>query len=107
MARNGSRSRSSSAGEGVRQAVATTPGETYRVTFDYTGVSGCFGGSPKSVWEVLVDGAVILTTPANPDPGWMSAEITFVAASTSTELCLRTPDGLGQGGLDNVSMTLD
>jgi hypothetical protein len=94
-------------GEGIKQTISTTPGMTYRVTLDTTAVTGCYGGDPSSAWDVVVDGVTILTTPLDTNPGWMTAEVTFVAESATTEICLRKALDEGQGGLDNVSVTLD
>lgn len=94
-------------GEGIQQIVSTVQGGTYVVSFQYTAVASCFGGSADAGWEVEVNGNKILSTPSDTEVRWRTAMATFVAASSSTTICFRKPTtGSGQGGIDQLSVRL-
>lgn len=93
-------------GEGFEQTVETASGETYAITFDYCGVSGCFGGAPLSSWEVVVDGVSIDSTPSANGAVWSEHAVEFVAAGLTTSICFRMVGGGGQGGIDDLSVAL-
>ncbi len=57
-------------GEGIAQTVSTTPGAEYRISFQYTEVSGCFGGASNSQWSVLIDDEAKLVTPSDTGTTW-------------------------------------
>ncbi len=88
-------------GEGVCQTLETESSQSYQIAFEYTSINGCFGGRSNSEWQVWVDGEIVHTTPANLN-SWTSAEVDFVAASGTTEVCFRKTTG--QGGLDQLSV---
>ncbi len=95
-----------SGGGGVQQAVATTPGQTYNLSF-YLGT----GFSTTSTVGILINGS-LLTTRTNSTPGavinWQQFTIPFTAASTSTLIGFGNLDRIGDdsNGLDNVSLDL-
>lgn len=95
-----------SGGGGVQQAVATTPGQTYNLSF-YLGT----GFSTTSTVGILINGS-LLTTRTNSTPGavinWQQFTIPFTAASASTLIGFGNLDPIGDdsNGLDNVSLDL-
>ena len=91
-------------GEGIGQTIPTIAGHVYAISFDYTAVDMCFGGTPSASFEVLVDGQLLMTTPGNADPMWLAADMQFMAAGDATELCFRKLNDGGQGGLDNLAV---
>lgn len=91
-------------GEGIGQTIPTIAGHVYAISFDYTAVDMCFGGTPSASFEVLVDGQLLMTTPGNADPMWLAADMQFMAAGDATELCFRKLNEGGQGGLDNLAV---
>lgn len=97
--------------EGVAQTVETTPGELYLLRFDHAASSGCWGGTPFSEWEVVVDGVPLTRTPDDVGEAWTSFEVTFVAEVSATTVCLRAGHGrmpMSFGAaLDNVWLGRD
>ncbi|MCH9683522.1 MAG: hypothetical protein K0V04_18940 [Deltaproteobacteria bacterium] len=90
--------------EGIAQTLTTTIGATYGVSFSYCGVDGCFGGSTGSQWDVVVDGVVISSTPTDVGTTWTEAYVEFVARSSETTICFIKPDGVTQGGIDDLAV---
>jgi len=92
--------------EGVEQTVATTPGQTYNLSF-YVGT----GFSTTSTVGVLINGS-LLATKTNSTPGatlnWELFTVPFTAASASTVIGFENLDPLGDdsNGLDNISLVL-
>jgi hypothetical protein len=91
-------------GEGIGQTIPTISGHMYAISFDFTAVDGCFGSMPSAAFEVLVDGVLLMTTPANAVPMWSGADMMFMAAANTTDLCFRKTSDGGQGGLDNLAV---
>jgi hypothetical protein len=95
-----------SGGGGVQQAVATTPGQTYNLSF-FVGT----GFGTTSTVGVLIDGSQIATR-TNSTPGavinWEEFTVSFTAASASTLVGFQNLDPIGDdsNGLDNVSLDL-
>jgi len=93
-----------SGGGGVQQTVATTPGQTYNLSF-YVGT----GFGTTSTVGVLINGS-LLTTRTNSTPGavinWEQFTVQFTAASASTLIGFENLDPIGDdsNGLDNVSL---
>jgi len=93
-----------SGGGGVQQAVATTPGQTYNLSF-FVGT----GFGTASTVEVLIIGAPFATrTNSTPGPviNWEQFTIPFTATSASTLIGFLNLDPAGDdsNGLDNVSL---
>lgn len=99
MAADGTRYARAFINEGVQQTIATTVGLTYVITFNYSAVSGCFGGSSNSSWDVLVGGNSILSVPGDTSVSWRTAMTTFVATTNMTTICIRKTIG-GQAAID-------
>jgi hypothetical protein len=95
-----------SGGGGVQQAVATTPGQTYNLSF-YLGT----GFGTTSTVAILINGS-LLTTRTNATPGavinWEQFTIPFTASTASTVVGFQNLDPIGDdsNGLDNVSLDL-
>jgi len=93
-----------SGGRGVQQTVATTPGQTYNLSF-YVGT----GFGTTSTVGVLINGS-LLTTRTNSTPGavinWEQFTVQFTAASASALIGFENLDPIGDdsNGLDNVSL---
>lgn len=90
-------------GEGFAQIIPTIPGHIYALSFDYTAIDMCFGGSPSASFEVLVDGVLLMNTPGGAIPMWNSADMQFMATSDTADICFRKTNDGGQGGLDNLA----
>lgn len=93
-------------GEGIQQTIPTARGATYVITFQYTAVGRCFGGTPDSSWDVLIDGTGILSLPGDAAQMWRAATVTFVATADATTICFRKPVVGGQGGIDLLDVRL-
>ncbi len=89
--------------EGIAQTLATTVGRRYSVSFRAAAMSGCFGGSSDASWQVLVDDAVVLTTPSSTSAAWSEAAVAFTATASATVVCFRKTTG-GQGAIDALSV---
>jgi len=95
-----------SGGGGVQQTVATTPGQTYDLSF-YVGT----GFGTVSTVGVLINGSPIATR-TNSTPGsvinWEQFTIPFTAASASTLVGFENLDSIGDdsNGLDNINLVL-
>ena len=93
-----------SGGGGVQQTVATTPGQTYNLSF-FVGT----GFGTTSTVGVLINGS-LLTTRTNSTPGavinWEQFTVPFTATSASTLIGFENLDPIGDdsNGLDNVSL---
>jgi choice-of-anchor C domain-containing protein len=98
---------------GVAQTFATTPGKTYRVTFDMAG--NPFHGPIRKPMRVSaanqhMDFTFDITGKNTRNMGWVSETWTFTANSKSTTLEFRSltvSPGTGWGAvIDNVSVTI-
>lgn len=104
----------SNALEGVEQAVATTPGSTYDLSYfvgNQVNPGGPYGTT--STVEVLADGSIVQKSTNSMGAGgavqvWQQFTTSFVAASSSTniEFLNLDPSSDNTNGLDNVVLTL-
>jgi hypothetical protein len=91
------------ADERLGQIIATEPGQTYTVELSFTQVEQCFGGTPDSGWEVVVDGVVLATTPSDQGiDAWSNLSVDFVATAATADVCFRKAGGTG--GIDALSV---
>jgi hypothetical protein len=97
--------------EGVSQAVTTTIGDQYQVSYYIGNTSGGSTFGTTSMVIVLVNGVPTFTdTNSNPDLtglNWEQFTHTFVATGTSTTLGFQNddPSNDNSNGLDNVVLT--
>jgi hypothetical protein len=90
---------------GVSQAIATTPGATYRLTFDLGGSN--FWGRPDAITASAAGSSATFTTPSTgTNNDWYHESMQFVATSASTAITLQGSAGRNYIGLDNVSVDL-
>ena len=80
-------------GEGVAQTVPTVPGQTYVVGFDHAASENCWGGTPFSEWEVLIDGVPLDRSPSDVGLDWTRFETTFEASGSEATVCIRVGHG--------------
>ena len=88
---------------GVRQTIATTPGSTYRLSFDLG--SSTFWGRPDSLSASAAGASATFTTPSTgTNNDWTHESLLFVATGASTAVQLQGVAGFNYIGLDNVSV---
>ena len=90
---------------GVTQAIATTPGKQYDLSFYLGSYTALWGGPPVSITaaaggatEVFTDGS------ATSSSTWTLENLPFTAAGTSTTISLLGGAGVNYIGLDNVGV---
>lgn len=88
---------------GLRQTIATTPGSTYRLSFDLGGST--FWGRPDSLSASAAGASATFTTPSSgTNNDWYHESMLFVATGASTAVTLQGLTGINYIGLDNVSV---
>lgn len=90
---------------GVTQAVATTPGATYALTFDLGGSTTY--GRPDAITASAAGTSATFATPlAGTTNDWYRQSLQFVAISALTTIALQGQAGFQYIGLDNASVDL-
>jgi hypothetical protein len=90
---------------GVSQAIATTPGALYSLSFDLG--SSTFWGRPDGLTASAAGTSRTFTAPATgSNNDWQRVAMDFTALSGSTTVLLQGASGLNYIGLDNVSVDL-
>lgn len=88
---------------GMTQTIATTPGQTYALTFDLGGSN--VWGRPDSLTASAAGTSATFTTPiSGTNNDWYHETMQFTATSTSTLITLQGASGVNYIGLDNVSV---
>ena len=91
---------------GMSQSIATTPGDTYSLSFDLGGSNRW--GRPDSLTASAAGTSMTFTTGAasttSPNNDWYRESMQFVASSASTTILLQGTSGFNYIGLDNASV---
>ena len=89
---------------GMSQAIATTPGATYSLSFDLG--SSTFWGRPDSITASAAGTLQTFTAPTTggSNNDWQSVSMQFVASSAITTVLLQGASGINYIGLDNVDV---
>jgi hypothetical protein len=88
---------------GVTQSVATTPGATYRLSFDLG--SGSFWGLPSAITASAAGASQTFTSTLTGLNNWEAHSLDFVATGPSTLITLQGVTGFNYIGLDHVALT--
>jgi len=90
---------------GVVQAVATSPGASYLLSFDLG--SSTFWGRPDAITASAAGTSATFTSPTTgTNNDWQRVSMAFTATSTTTNLQLLGSAAFNYIGLDNVSLDL-
>ena len=90
---------------GVSQAIATTPGALYSLSFDLG--SSTFWGRPDGITAIAAGTSRTFTAPSTgTNDDWEHVTMTFTALSGSTTVLLQGASGVKYIGLDNASVDL-
>jgi hypothetical protein len=90
---------------GVTQAIATTPGASYALSFELGSYTARWGGPPVSVTASAGSTSQMFTDAATHSAStWTLETLDFTATGTSTEITLLGSAGFNYIGLDNVDV---